>query len=144
MILFKNKSAFVKKTLVHYYYQIKKGKVGQLKNKILHYSYLSIFQTYIKFTDYGIRMAKKKHLSGEKSSFKKIFLYPIHMFYARFIKDKGYKDGIFRIPLDIGFAYMEFLTYFLLVIMSFPDFLSFPRRRESRLKSLTGSPPSRG
>jgi hypothetical protein len=36
------------------------------------------------------------------------------MFYARFIKDKGYKDGLFRIPLDLAFAYMEFLTYVLL------------------------------
>jgi hypothetical protein len=39
------------------------------------------------------------------------------MFWARFIKDKGYKDGFFRIPLDLGFAYMEFLTY---VLMLFP------------------------
>ena len=115
MVLFKNKSAFVEKTLVHYYYQVKNGKVGQLNNKILHYSYLSIFQIYRKFTDYGIRMAKKKYLSGERSSFKKIFFYPIHMFWARFINDRGYKDGLFRIPLDMGFAYMEFLTYFLLI-----------------------------
>jgi len=116
MVLFKNKSAFVNKTpLVHYYYHIKNGKVGQLKNNILHYSYLSVVQIYKKFTDYGIRIAKQKYLAGERSSLKKIFLYPPHMFWARFIKDKGYKDGLFRIPLDIGFAYMEFLTYFLLM-----------------------------
>lgn len=118
MVLFKNKSADVEKTLVHYYYRLKKGETGQLKNKILHYSYLSLIQTYKKFTDYAIRMAEKKHQAGEKSSFKKIFLYPPHMFWARFIKDKGYKDGLFRMPLDIGFAYMEFLTYFLLVFMT--------------------------
>jgi hypothetical protein len=35
-----------------------------------------------------------------------------------FIKDKGYKDGLFRIPLDFGFAYMEFLTYLILFIMT--------------------------
>ena len=38
-------------------------------------------------------------------------MYPTHMFWSRFIKDKGYKDGYFRIPLDLGFAYMEFITY---------------------------------
>ena len=118
MVLFKNNSAFVEKTLVHYFYQLKKGKAGLLKNKILHYSYFSFFKIYKKFTDYGIRMAKKKYLVGEKSSFKKIFFYPVHMFWARFIKDKGYKDGLFRIPLDIGFAYMEFLTYFFLLFLS--------------------------
>ncbi|PIZ67364.1 hypothetical protein COY12_02075 [Candidatus Roizmanbacteria bacterium CG_4_10_14_0_2_um_filter_33_96] len=63
-------------------------------------------------------MAKEKYLSGEKSSFKKVFIYPIHMFWARFITDKGYEDGLFRIPLDLGFAYMEFVTYFMLAIMS--------------------------
>ena len=36
------------------------------------------------------------------------------MFYARYIKDEGYKDVPMRIFLDIGFAYMEYLTYFVL------------------------------
>ena len=70
---------------------------------------------YKKFTDYAIRNASEKLKKGEKTSIKKIFIYPVHMFWARFIKDKGYKDGFFRMPLDIGFAYMEFLTYFLLI-----------------------------
>jgi len=115
MILFKKKSGFVRRTLVHYYYEIKNGRIGYLKNKIFHYSYLSIPQVYKKFTDYGIRMAKEKHLAGEKSSLKKVFLYSAHLFWARFIKDKGYKDGLFRIPLDLGFAYMEFITYIFLL-----------------------------
>lgn len=118
MVLFKRKYGLVKQTLVHYFYQIKKGRTGLLKNKILHYSYLSIPQIYLKFTDYAVRMAREKKLSGEKSSFKKIFLYPIHMFWARFIKDQGYKDGLFRLPLDLGFAYMEFITYINLLILS--------------------------
>jgi hypothetical protein len=71
-----------------------------------------------KFTDYGIRMGKEKFLNGEKSSFKKIFIYPAHMFWARFIKDKGFEDGFFRIPLDILFAYMEFMTYITLFILN--------------------------
>ena len=41
-------------------------------------------------------------------------MYGPHMFYARFIKDRGYKDGLFRIPLDLGFAYMELVTYVML------------------------------
>ena len=111
MVLFKKKFGLVKQTLGHYFYEVKKGKTGQLKNKILHYSYRSVSQMFVKFTSYGIRMGKEKYLGGEKSSFKKIFLYPIHMFWARFITDKGYEDGLFRIPLDLGFAYMEFVTY---------------------------------
>ena len=69
-----------------------------------------------KFTDYSVREAKQKIDRGEKPSLRKIFFYPLHMFWARFIEDKGYKDGLFRIPLDFGFAYMEMMTYVLLWI----------------------------
>ncbi len=113
LILFKKSKVFVNANLVHEHFEVK-GTVGELKNKMLHYSYRSLVQMYKKFTDYAIRDAKQKYSDGEKSSFKKIFLYPIHMFWARFIKDKGYKDGIFRIPLDMGFGYMEWVTYWIL------------------------------
>lgn len=111
LILFKKKSASINPVLVHENFKVK-GKIGHLKNKIFHYSYNSLSQMYIKFTNYALREARQKIKNGEKTSLKKIFLYGPHMFWARFIKDKGYKDGFFRLPLDIGFAYMEFLTYF--------------------------------
>lgn len=114
--LVKKNCVVIKSVLVHEKIEVKKGKVGFLKNKIYHYSYRSLWQMFKKFTSYAILEAKQKKINGEKTSLKKIILYPIHMFYARFIEDKGYKDGIWRIPLDLGFAYMEFLTYFLLLI----------------------------
>lgn len=109
--LFQKEAVSVTPLTVHASFVLKKGRAGILKNKILHYSYRSIPQLLKKFTDYAIREARQKAYKGEKTSFRKIFLYPLHMFWARFIKDKGYKDGFFRIPLDLGFAYMEFLTY---------------------------------
>ncbi len=112
--LFRKNAALIEKLPLHEKVIIKKGKVGRLKNKIYHYSYRSLWQIFVKFTDYAIRDYRLKCENREKSSFAKIILYPLHMFYARFIKDKGYKDGLFRIPLDLGFAYMEFLTYLLL------------------------------
>lgn len=108
----------IKPSLVHNRIEIKDQKVGYLKGKIFHHSYRSIIQIFIKFTDYGIRMAKEKYLEGEQSSLKKIFLYPAHMFWARFIEAKGFEDGLFRIPLDLGFAYMEFVTYITLFILN--------------------------
>ncbi|MCS6956222.1 MAG: glycosyltransferase family 2 protein [Patescibacteria group bacterium] len=113
---FKKNKIYITSEKIHQKYILKSKKIKVLKNKIIHHSYQSLCQTYKKFTYYAIEEAKQKIEKGEKSSFKKIFLYPLHMFYARFIKDKGYKDGFFRIPLDLGFAYMEFLTYFLLFI----------------------------
>ena len=90
-----------------------------------------------KFTDYAKRDVQTKINNREKSSLKKIILYPLHMFWARFFKDKGYKDGLFRIPLDLGFAYMEFLTYFLLLFKRKwkPElFLYFIKRPSRKLK----------
>lgn len=115
LVLFKTDAVTIKPALVHEKYELIKGEAGYLKNKVFHYSYQSLFSMYRKFTDYAVRDAQQKKQSGEKSSLKKIILYPIHMFWARFVEDKGYKDGIFRIPLDLGFAYMEFLTYFLML-----------------------------
>ena len=116
--LFRRVKLFIKPSFVHNRIEVKDQKIGYLKGKIFHHSYRSLPQTFAKFTDYGVRMAKEKYLDGEKSSFKKIFIFPIHMFWSRFIKDKGYEDGLFRIPLDLGFAYMEFVTYFLLFLYS--------------------------
>lgn len=112
--LFNKKYAISHPSLVHEKVEIKKGMVGKLRNKIYHYSYRSLWQMYRKFTDYAVREADQKAKKGESASLEKITLYPLHMFWARFIQDKGYKDGLSRIPLDLGFAYMEFLTYLLL------------------------------
>lgn len=103
-------------SILHNQFNVEKCKIGLLNNKIHHYSYRSITQVFKKFTEYAIKDFILKSNNNEKSSLKKIVLYPVHMFYARFIKDKGYKDGLFRIPLDLGFAYMEFLTYMLLAL----------------------------
>lgn len=116
--LFRRTKLYIEPSLVHNKIEVKDERTGYLKGKIFHHSYRSISQSYKKFTDYGIRMAKEKYLAGEKSSLKKIFIYPIHMFWARFVKDKGYEDGIFRIPLDFGFAYMELVMYFTLAILN--------------------------
>lgn len=116
--LFKKKCLEIKPSIVHNKLILKKGKIGKLKEKIIHYSYRSLYQVYKKFTDYSFKTACVKAEKGEKSSLKKIFIYPLHMFWARYFKDKGYKDGLYRIPLDMAFAYMEFLTYLLLVFKS--------------------------
>ncbi|EKE13686.1 MAG: lipopolysaccharide biosynthesis glycosyltransferase [uncultured bacterium] len=116
--LFRKNSVIISPSLIHEHFELTKGRSGKLKGKIFHHSYRSIFQMLTKFTDYGFRTADEKLLLGEKSSFKKIFIFPIHMFWARFIKDKGYEDGLFRIPLDLGFAYMEFITYITLCILN--------------------------
>ncbi len=135
LLLFKRNKAIIKPALVHEHFELKKGKVGYLKNKIYHYSYRSLWQMYKKFSDYALREAKQKAQKGEKSSLKKIFLYPLHLFWARFVEDKGYKDGLFRLPLDLGFAYMEFLTYFLLLFKTRQRNFSNSKKAQDRISS---------
>jgi len=106
----------IKSSSVHESLEASSTNIGKLRSPILHYSYRSLRQVYKKFTTYALWEANERFASGERSSLKKIILYPIHMFLARLIKDKGYKDGFFRAPLDLGFAYMEFLTYTVLAI----------------------------
>lgn len=108
--LFIKSKVKIEPSLIHESFSVV-GRIGNFKHHILHYSYQSLTQTYKKFTAYALRTAYQKIEHGERTSLKKIILYPPHMFWARFISDYGYKDGLFRIPLDLGFAYMEFLTY---------------------------------
>ncbi len=125
--LFRKDSLDIRPSILHNQLVVKKGRVKKLTGKIVHHSYRSLGQVYSKFTDYGVRMAEIKAEAGEKSSFRKIFLYPVHMFWARFIKDNGYRDGLFRIPLDLGFAYMEWLTYTYLSILNLKSKISKPK-----------------
>lgn len=115
--LFRKSIAVIKPAMVHEEFFLKSKNIGNLKHKIFHYSYRSISQIYIKFTIYSIKEARKKIAKGDNTNLEKIVLYPPHMFWCRYVKEKGYRDGIFRIPLDLGFAYMEFLSYFLMIFI---------------------------
>ncbi len=92
-----------------------KGSVGKLKGVFHHYSYRSFGQLFSKFTRYALIAAEEKKKKGEDISLTKLFLYGPHMFWARFIKEKGYKDGWQGLVLASAFAYMEGLTYAMLL-----------------------------
>lgn len=112
--LFKKDYLKIAPSIIHNKFYLTKGKPGELKNKIYHYSYRSLIQMFLKFSYYGFLMAKLRKENKEKITLKKLFLYPLHMFYARYIKDKGYQDKPIRIIVDLFFAYMEFLSYWLI------------------------------
>ncbi len=109
--LFQRNKATMHASSVHEHLEVPSGDIRTLAGHIDHFSYRSIPQMFRKFSAYALLEAAEKHREGERSSFKKIALYPIHMFWARYVVDRGYRDGLWRIPLDLGFAYMEWLTY---------------------------------
>ncbi len=113
MVLFQTKKATTSQREVHEQYKVE-GATRELTSEVLHYSYQTIFQLYSKFLRYSILEAKQHKKENKQYGWRELFLYPCHMFYARFIKDGGYKDGIMRLILDSAFAKMEFMSYFLI------------------------------
>lgn len=109
--LFKKGYGQVKKTPLHEEIVVK-GTIGDLKGVIHHYSYRSPIQLFIKFTKYAWITSRQKH---EKVTIKKLFLYGPHMFWARFIKDEGWRDGWRGFVLAFAFGFMESLTYWFLL-----------------------------
>ncbi len=91
------------------------GKIGVLNGKIYHHSYRNLGQLFIKFTRYAQIAAQEKRKNGETLSLAKLFLYAPHMFWARYVKEKGNKDGWRGFVLAFAFAYMEGLTHAMLL-----------------------------
>lgn len=92
-----------------------KGSVGTLRGALHHHSYRSPNQLFSKFTSYARIAAKDKQKNKEHITFAKLLFYAPHMFWARFIKEKGYKDGLRGFVLALAFSYMEELTYAMLL-----------------------------
>jgi len=113
LVLFKTRKAHISEKEVHEQYEIE-GKVGELSSEVLHYSYRSISQIIWKFFGYSVKQAKQHKKEKKQYGVRELLLNPFHMFYARYILDGGYKDGLARIFLDYEFAHMEFLSYFLI------------------------------
>ena len=95
---------------------IVQGKIGTLQGIIRHYSFRTPQQLFCKFTNYAKIACQQKRRQGETLSIKKLFFFGPHMFWARYVKEGGYKDGWRGIILASAFAYMEGLTYWLLLL----------------------------
>lgn len=116
LVLFKTKKASIKDVWVHEQYEVD-GKVDELESEVIHNSYRSIPQIVTKFMKYSLLQARDHKQNGVHVGARELFLNPLHMFYARFIKDKGYLDGLPRLFLDIAFAKMEFFSYALITFV---------------------------
>lgn len=117
--LFRHGSAKISPDPLHEEVIVKGGKIGELSGYIHHHSYRTPWQLFAKFTQYAWVATYEKKRKGETLSLKKLFLYGPHMFWARFVKDNGYKDGWRGFVLALAFGYMEGLTYWLRIIRNY-------------------------
>ena len=93
------------------------GNIEKLSYTIHHHSYRSFIQLFSKFSRYAFIASEEKWKNRENVSLAKLFLYGPHMFWARFVKEKGYKDGWRGFVLAFAFSYMETLTYWILLFL---------------------------
>jgi len=112
--LFRRGKATIEKHTIHEE-TIIRGFIGLLNSKILHYSYRSLFQVLSKFTYYASLEAKQEVKRRKKIGIKHFTLYPAHMFWSIFVKEKGYKDGVGGFFLALCFSYYELMRYLLLL-----------------------------
>ncbi len=132
--LFQKKFGKVSQNPVHEEILVQ-GKIGSFTEKILHHSYRNPWQLITKFTKYAwisARMLRDKERKtgspippslkategrgGSGMTMNRLFLYGPHMFWARFVKDQGYKDGFFGFILAAAFGYMEALQYWIFTL----------------------------
>lgn len=112
--LFRRTKGSVEKKDVHEEVVVN-GAVGTLSGTINHHSFRSIPQILGKFTRYARDVAREKQARGERVTLTKLFLYGPHLFWVRYVREDGHKDGIHGFILAKSFGYMEGLTYWFLL-----------------------------
>lgn len=107
--LFKREKAKVTDRLVHEGYEVD-GKVGFLKNDILHYTVNSISEYLVKINHYSSLQAEEKVLR-KKVKFSDLFFRPIAAFIQQFFMKKGFLDGIYGLMVTNYDIMTNMLTY---------------------------------
>ncbi|MBS7253140.1 glycosyltransferase family 2 protein [Flavobacterium branchiicola] len=87
------------------------GRISTLKNKIIHYSYISFADYKEKMYQYGIFKAREKIKKGQKPSFLLMVFHPLYTFLYQFIIRLGFLDGVKGITICYLNAYSIFIRY---------------------------------
>ncbi|OGM31052.1 hypothetical protein A2630_00050 [Candidatus Woesebacteria bacterium RIFCSPHIGHO2_01_FULL_44_10] len=78
---------------VHEYWDVK-GRVGTLKNELVHYPHQTLKQFITQINFHSSLHAKENAKEGKKSSIIKIITYPVFKFFLNYILRLGLLDGI--------------------------------------------------
>lgn len=88
-----------------------RGEVKTFANPLLHDSYESVRVFLEKFNHYSTMDAEEELRKGRKFSLSKLFLVPLERFFGRYVRHRGYRDGMhgFVLAALIGLNY--FIRY---------------------------------
>lgn len=85
--------------------------LGHLKNDLLHYSYRSIYQYFLKMNVYGL-MGAQEALRRKKTIYPlQLFLQPIWTFIRFYFLKLGFLDGMVGFIVCAGAAFSNFIKY---------------------------------
>lgn len=87
-----------------------RGKIGELKNPILHYPHQLISEFLKEINFYTDLRAKELYERGEKANILSIILYPKVKFIVNYIFKRGFLDGIFGFIYAIMMSFHSFLV----------------------------------
>lgn len=107
--LFKKSVTEITDNLVHESF-IVKGATGQLKKRILHYSYRTLRDAITKMNNYSSLEAKQKYRTKNVSPVDFI-IHPASAFIQYFIVKKGYKDGKYGLMVSLLHAMTNMQIY---------------------------------
>lgn len=86
------------------------GKVGTLKNNLIHFTHQNIAETISKINSYSTLEAEEK-FDKKKVKPLQILTHPIAAFLNHFFSRKGYKEGVHGLMISLIHAMTNMLTY---------------------------------
>ena len=95
-----------------------KGKIGYLKNPIIHLDEISISNMTKKSDFYSTLHARANKLEGKESNIFKIMFFPIAKFFQTFFVKKAYKKGMAGFVFSILQSFQSFLSWTKLYFLS--------------------------
>jgi glycosyltransferase involved in cell wall biosynthesis len=79
--------------LVHEHVDVTKGAVGEIKNKLLHYTYISLDQYFEKFDRYSRWWAEQNFARGRRGTAAAVFFKPPARFVSMYFLKGGFRDS---------------------------------------------------
>ncbi|MCX8011514.1 MAG: hypothetical protein N3A61_10200, partial [Ignavibacteria bacterium] len=107
--LFKKSTTTLTNRLIHEGFKVD-GKVGYLKNKMIHLTHIDLKDTFYKINEYTSLSALEKVSKTKVSAFG-LLLRPVWDFLHHFIFRKGFKDGVYGLMVSLIHSMTKLQTY---------------------------------
>jgi glycosyltransferase involved in cell wall biosynthesis len=93
------------------------GRIGKLKNPVLHYTYKGLEHYIQKRESYAWFQAEQLQKKGKKASLFLLFFKPSYRFFSSYVLKGGFKDGIPGLAISAVNAYGVFSRYVKLLLL---------------------------